>query len=96
MLAGLDHCSAGTTDRVGAETVLKKHALSREFIDLWGGIDRLQPAIVSADCIWGMVIRKNKDDIWTLLISFDRQADRNQGEQNQGTNKSQYTLCCIR
>ena len=60
VLAGLDDGATRAADRVRAETVLKEHSLSGEFVYVRGGVDGFQPTFVSAYCVRRMVVAKDK------------------------------------
>ena len=61
-----NHGPTRSADGVCAKTVLEKHALSGEMVDVWRWIDRFQPAIVSPNRVGRMVISEHKQDVGSV------------------------------
>ncbi len=61
-----NHGPTRSADGVRAKTVLEKHALSGELVDVWRWIDRFQPAIVRPNRVGRMVISEHKQDVWSV------------------------------
>lgn len=56
VLTGEDDGSAGAADGVGAEAVFEKHSLRGELIDVGCRVDALEPALVCADGVRGVIV----------------------------------------
>lgn len=67
VLSGDDHCPAWAADGVGAKTLIKKHPLCCQTVDVGGWVGALQPSIICADGVRGMVVTENENDIGLLL-----------------------------
>lgn len=60
MSAGQNHCPAGRADGIGAEAVIKSHALIGNAVEVGGLVDS---SAVAAHGMGGMVIGHNKNNI---------------------------------
>lgn len=56
VLPGLNHRAAGPADGVGAEAVFENHSLRRDLVDVWRGVHRLEPTVVSANRVRCVVV----------------------------------------
>jgi len=74
VLAGHDHGAARAADGVGAETLFKKHALLRQFVDVRRGIYRFQPAIVRANGVRRVIITKYEENVRALVLSLSQRS----------------------
>ena len=63
VLPGQDHGSVGATIGIRAKAVLKEHALRSQLVDVGGRVDALQPSIISADSMGGVVNGEYEDNV---------------------------------
>lgn len=68
VLSAHDDGARGATNGVGAEGILKEHAVVGKFVDFGGRVYRFEPAIISAYGVRGMIIGEEKDDIGPLFF----------------------------
>ena len=68
VLTAHDDGARGPANGVGAEGILKEHAVVGKFVDFGGRVYRFEPAIISAYGVRGMVIGEEKDDIGPLFF----------------------------
>ena len=68
VLSAHDDGARGPANGVGAEGILKEHAVVGKFVDFGGRVYRFEPAIISAYGVRGMVIGEEKDDIGPLFF----------------------------
>ena len=66
VFSGQNYGPTRSADGVRAKTVLEKHALSGELVDVWRWIDRFQPAIVRPNRVGRMVISEHKQDVGSV------------------------------
>ena len=71
VLTAHDDGARGPANGVGAEGVLKEHAVVGELVDFGSWVYRFEPAIVSAYGVRSMVVGEEKDDIGPLFLSDD-------------------------
>ena len=66
VLPGLDDRPAGPADGIGAEAPLEEHPLRGEPVDMRGGVDRFQPAVVGPNRMRCVVIAENEYNVGLL------------------------------
>lgn len=67
VLSGQDDRSTWTANGIGAETVLKQHPIACQLVDLWCWIERAETGVVSPDGVRRVIIRKDENDIGSLV-----------------------------
>jgi len=60
VLAGENHRSTGTANRIRTETVFEQDALSGKFVDIGCRVHRLQPTVICANGMGSMIIGENE------------------------------------
>ena len=73
VLATHDDGARRTADRIGAEGVFEEHAIGGELVDLRGGVDGFEPAVVGSDGVGGVIVGEEEDN-----VGFLRVADRDE------------------
>ena len=68
VLAAHDHRAARPANGVGTKTFLEHHAVLSQLVDFRRGIHCLQPAIVRANGVRGVVITEHKQNVRALIL----------------------------
>jgi hypothetical protein len=96
VFAGQNHRSAGLTDAVGAEAVLKKHSLFGDTVEVWRFIDF---TAVTAKRLAVVVVGHNKYDVRPFPSSsqhfLDAHTAGQQGQRRRSAYRFQKLSSCL-